>query len=206
MKTYRRFKPVLLILFVIVCSINRCTCDDDDNLEVPTELNIAGTWILKSAEFQDDDVDLDGDGPMEPIKDIKFMLLDWLDVYANCSSMDEVPLHFSEDLAQELTSAETTKKFLIYVVCPAGMGITSPIAAYYFDIYRANAFYIEVDELNDPGNFIDWNGSMHVFITDDLIIGGTRQLHGKSSIIPSGTSHYRHFDFVLEEYKGATDF
>ena len=201
MKTFRLFKPALFILFVAVCSINRCTCDDE-NLEVPSEINMVGTWILKSAEFQNDDVDLDRDGPMEPVKDIKFLLLGWLDVYASCSSLEEIPLQFSEDLAKEPTSADPVKRFIVYAVCPDGQGVTSPIAEYYIEKYQSNAFYLSLNKLNDPANLIEWNGSMLVFINNDVVKNGVRQLHGKSSIIPKGSARYQHFNFVLEEFRG----
>ncbi|GEM_PF-5249244 len=201
MKTLRLFKPALFILFVAVCSINRCTCDDD-NLEVPSEIDVVGTWILKSAEFQNDDVDLDRDGPMGPVKDIKFLLLGWLDVYANCSSLEEIPLRFSEDLAKEPTSDDPDRRYIVYAVCPNGQGVTSPIAEYYIEKYQPNAFYLRLNELNDPANLIEWNGSMLVFITNDIVKNGVRQLHGTSSLIPKGSARYQHFNFILEEYRG----
>jgi hypothetical protein len=199
MKTLRLFKPAFFVIFVAICAINRCTCDDE-SLEVPSEIDVFGTWILKSAEFQNDDVDLDREGPMGPVKDIKYLLLGWLDVYANCSSIEEIPLRFSEDLSEELTSANPTKNYIIYAVCPLNQGITSQIATFYIDVYQPNAFYIEVEKLNDPGDLIEWGGSMHVYITNQIVRNGVRELQGTSSLIPKGSGRYQHFDFVLEEY------
>lgn len=68
------------------------------------------------------DVDFDGDGPMKPTKDIKYFLLDLFDVYANCSSIDKIPIQFSDELASPITSADPTKKFRIFAVCSTGQG------------------------------------------------------------------------------------
>lgn len=201
MKSWKHIKLVLFVLFVAICITNRCDCSDD-NLEVESEINVVGTWILKSAEFQEDDVDLDGDGPMQPIKDIKYLLLDLFNVYANCSSIDEMPIQFSNEIASEATSDDPTNKYGVYAVCPEGQGITSQIAVYYMDIYRPNAFYLEIKELNDPANLIDWEGHMLIRVTEETIRDGTRITYGSGSLIPSGSARYQHFDFVLEEYMG----
>lgn len=199
MKFSKRTKIIFMAIFVAIGATNRCDCDEE-SLEVPSEIDIVGTWILKSAQFQEDDVDFDGDGPMFPIKDIKFLLLDLLNVYATCSSIDEMPIRFSNEIASPATSANPTNKYSVYAVCPAGQGITSQIGVYYMDPYRANGLYFEIEELNDPGNLIDWGGNFNISITDDFISDGKRILHGTSSLIPAGTSHYQQFNFVLEEY------
>jgi hypothetical protein len=199
MKSRKHIKLILLVLFVAICLTNRCDCSDE-NLEVPSEINIVGTWILKSAEFQEDDIDLDGDGPMQPIKDIKYLLLELFNVYATCSSIDEIPLQFSDVITTPATSNDPNNKYGVYAVCPEGQGITSQIGEYYMDIYRSDAFYLEIDEFNDPANLFDWYGNMYIVIYEELNRGGIRETHGTGSIIPSGSTRYQHFDFVLEEY------
>jgi hypothetical protein len=170
-------------------------------MEVPSEIDLVGIWIIKSAEFQEE-VDLDGDGPMLPMKDIKDFLLGLFDVYASCSSLDEIPIEFSDDIATPATSENPTNKYSVYAVCPAGQGVTSQIAVYYTDPYSADGFYLEIEELNDPGNLIEWGGSMYIIITEQSSSGGIRSMHGRGSLIPNGSTRYEHFDFVLEEYTG----
>ena len=200
MKISKRTRIIFFVLFVTIGAVTRCDCDDE-SMEVPSEIDVIGTWIIKSAEFREE-VDLDGDGPMSPVKDIKYLLLDLLNVYATCSSMDEMPIRFSDDIVSPATSEDPVNKLGVYAVCPAGQGITSQIAMYYMDPYRSNAFYLEIEELNDPAGLFDWNGKMQVFITQDITVDGVRNLYGSSSLIPSGTRHYQHFDFVLEENTG----
>ena len=199
MKLPKRFKTIVLLLFVAVILTNRCDCDDDDDMEVPSEIDVVGTWILRSADFQEE-VDLDGYGPMLPMTDIKDYLLGLLDIYANCSSLDEIPIQFSDKIASEATSEDPTNKYEVNAVCPAGQGITSQIATYYIDRYSSYAFYLEIEELNDPGNLINWGGSLYIQITEQSNSGGVRSLHGQSSLLPSNSSHYERFNFVFEEY------
>jgi len=200
MKLSKRTRIIFLILFVAIGATNRCDCDEE-SMEVPSEIDVVGTWILKSAEFREE-VDLDGDGPMSPVKDIKYLLLNLLNVYATCSSMDEMPIQFSNEIVSPATSEDPENKFGVYAVCTAGQGVTSQIAMYYMDPYRSDGFYMEIDELNDPADLFDWNGNMLFIITQDITVDGVRVLHGTSSIIPKGTSRYQHFDFILEEYAG----
>jgi hypothetical protein len=199
MKLSKGIKTIVLLLFVAVIITNRCVCDDDENLEVPSEIDVVGTWILISADFQEE-VDLDGSGPMLPMTDIKDFLLGLLNVYATCSSIDEIPIEFSDKIASEATSADPTNEYQVNAVCPEGQGITSQIATYHMDPYRSHDFYLELEELNDPSNLIKWRGSMSFRVTEQSSSGGVRSLHGVSSLVPSNSSHYEHFNFVFEEY------
>ena len=74
MKLSKRARVIFVIFFVAIAATNRCDCDDE-SMEVPSELDILGAWILKSADFRED-VDLDGDGPMIPRRDIQYFILD----------------------------------------------------------------------------------------------------------------------------------
>jgi hypothetical protein len=198
MKLSKRAKAIFLILFVVIGATNRCDCDDE-NMEVESELDIVGTWILRSAEFETE-IDLDGDGPMLPMKDIRNFLLDAFNVYANCSSIDEIPLQFSDEIASAATSADPTNRYRVYAVCPEGQGITSQIGVYYMDPYRARSFYFEIEEINDPGNLIEWEDQMFITITEDLNQDGVRIMHGNSALIHKESFSYKRFDFVFEEY------
>jgi len=199
MKLSKQLKAIGLLLFVVIAITNRCTCDDEENMEVPSELDIVGTWILRSADFPEE-VDLDGSGPMLPMTDIKDYLLVLFDVYANCSSLDEIPIQFSDDIAVEATSEDPTNKYEVNAVCPEGQGITSQIGTYYMDRYSTDFFYLEIEALNDPGNLISWGGAMYIQITEQSNSGDVRTLRGRSSLLPSNSTHYERFDFVLEEY------
>ncbi len=199
MKLSKRFKTIILLLFVVVIITNRCDCDDEDDLEVPSEIDVVGTWILISADFQEE-VDLDGSGPMLAMTDIKDYLLGLLNVYANCSSLDEIPIQFTDNIASEATSADPTNKYQVNAVCPEGQGITSQIATYYIDPYRSHAFYLKVEEANDPGNLINLGGPLHFIVEEQSNSGGVRSFHGHSALLPSNSSHYERFNFVFEEY------
>jgi len=200
MKISKRTRIIFFVLFVAIGAVTRCDCDDE-SMEVPSELDIFGTWILKSADFKED-VDLDGDGPMIPRRDIQYFILELLNVYASCSSIDEMPIQFSDELVSEPTSADPTIRYKIYAVCPEGMGVTSKIGAYYMDPYRVNAFYLEIDNLNDPANLLRWEGQLFMTISEDLTVDGVRTLHGYSALLLNSSSGYKQFEFVLEEYTG----
>jgi hypothetical protein len=201
MKLSTQLKTIALLLFAAVAITNRCTCDDDENMEVPSELDIVGTWILRSADFQEE-VDLDGSGAMLPMTDIKDYLFILFDVYTNCSSLEEITLQFTNTIAVEATSEDPTNKYQVNAVCPEGQGITSQIATYYMDPYTADGFYLEIERINDPANLINWEGFLYIQITEQSNIGGVRTLRGRSSLLPSNSSRYERFNFVFEEYVG----
>jgi hypothetical protein len=199
MKLSKRVKTIVLLLFIAVIITNRCDCDDEDDLEVPSEIDVVGTWILKSADFEEE-VDLDGSGPMLAMTDIKDYLLGLLNVYATCSSLDEIPIEFSDKVASEATSADPTNKYQVNAVCPEGQGITSQIATYYMDPYSSDAFYLKVEEANDPGNLINLGGPLYFIVEEQSNSGGVRSFRGRSTLLPSNSSHYERFNFVFEEY------
>lgn len=201
MKSWKFTKPVLLVLFVVICMTNRCECDDDESNTVSSDLDIVGTWILKSAVFQEDDVDLDEDGPMLPIKDAKYFLFGLFDIYANCSSIDEIPIQFSEEIASPGISGKPAR-YYVNAVCTEGQGITSPFAEYYLNPESRTSFIIEIDELNDPAGLIDWEqGYLVIFVTEDSVSAGTRTMNGFVSLRTSNYI-YHQINWVLEEYSG----
>lgn len=195
-------RRIFLILLVVIGFTSRFSDCTDRKEIISSTLDLVGTWILTSAEFVEDDVDLDGDGPMGPIKDIKFYLLDLLNFYASCSSIDEIPLQFSDELTSHATSADPINKYGAYAVCPEGQGVTSQIGEYYIKTNHSAAFFLEIEELNDPSNLIDWPGKFLIVITEDFIQDGVRIMHGRSQLVSNETSKINYFDFILEEYTG----
>ena len=111
-------------------------------------------------------------------------------------------MQFSDEIASPATSDDPTNKYRVYAVCPGGQGITSQIGVYYMDRYRAHSFYLEIEEINDPGNLIEWEDQLFITITEDLNRDGVRIMYGWGALIPSGSSHYQSYNFVFEEYTG----
>lgn len=178
--SFQRLKRLFLkagIALISMCLLltSDCSCDDDDLLSAGAIENIMfGKWIIKSAEF-DDEVDLDGPGPMLPTTDAKSVLLQIFNFYGGCSSISEIPLEFTRDPASDPdaiasygNSARSVNAF-----CPEGYGITTWVFDYVYADYdeggfsNAWGFYILKDEIDDIGNLFDWNGSMFMRYFDN---------------------------------------
>lgn len=202
--------PLIACTILLVLMTTSCKKKNEVTWRI-LEDGITGTWILKDAVFRNP-IDLDGPGLMQPTRDAKTLLYDLLDVYKNCSSVNEISFRFTDEPPREFKDNFWFPfANACFAVCPQGFGITEWLCDYqFYDKWDGKEYDIPAQvvvlkyDINDPADLIlTENLTLYLIITGEDTTDGKYSISGHSGE-DSMKSNYPDnnpdmiFDWVME--------
>jgi hypothetical protein len=175
-----RNTALFFLTILVITLISGCPPDDEDTWRIDQD-GIISTWILKSAVFREE-VDLDGPGNLLPITDAKSVLYDIFNVYANCSSIEEIAFEFTDEPEFQDLQYFSGIGYSAKIVCPEGQGISSWVFDYsFYEVSGSNSrfsLWLFKYNINDPLKLFEWKDAILLSITHSEVIDGKYFFYG----------------------------